>query len=178
MCPLKADIESRAKKVKAVIFDVDGVLTDGKMVYGNYGDELKFFDVQDGLGMQLLKKVPILTFIISGRFSRITSKRAREVKVTKVFQAASDKLKIYKRLKKKFNLTDDDFCCIGDDILDLSIIKRVGFACAVPNAQEEIKKEAHYITIRPGGSGAAREVINIILKAQGKWEKVTKEYYK
>ena len=163
-------VEERARKIKAVILDVDGVLTDGKIVYGNYGDELKFFDVQDGLGMQLLKKVSIYTFIISGRFSRIISRRAKELKITKIFQGASDKLKIYERLKRKFNLTDDNFCCIGDDILDLPIIRKVGFACAVSNAQEQVKKEAHYIAQHSGGNGAVREIINFILKSQGKWE--------
>ncbi len=172
------DIKDRARRIKAVIFDVDGVLTDGKMVYGNYGDELKFFDVQDGLGIRLLKKASIYTFIISGRFSKITLRRAKELKVTKVFQDANDKLKIYEKLKRKFNLNDDDFCCIGDDILDLPIIRRVGFACAVSNAQEQVKREAHYVTSRSGGSGAAREIINIILKFQDKLEELTKEYYK
>lgn len=172
------DIKDRARRIKAVIFDVDGVLTDGKMVYGNYGDELKFFDVQDGLGVHLLKKASIYTFIISGRFSKITSMRAKELKVTKVFQDANDKLKIYEKLKRKFNLSNDNFCCIGDDILDLPIIRRVGFACAVSNAQEQVKREAHYVTSRSGGSGAVREIVNIILKFQGKLEELTKKYYK
>ena len=167
-------VEERAREIKAVILDVDGVLTDGKIVYGNYGDELKFFDVQDGLGMQLLKKVSIYTFIISGRFSRIISRRAKELKVTKIFQGANDKLKIYERLKRKFNLTDNNFCCIGDDILDLPIIRKVGFACAVSNAQEQVKKEAHYIAQHSGGNGAVREIINFILKSQGKWESFIK----
>ena len=91
------DIKDRARKIKAVIFDVDGVLTDGKIVYGNYGDELKFFDIQDGLGVHLLKKASMYTFIISGRFSKTTSRRAKELKVTKVFQDANDKLKIYEK---------------------------------------------------------------------------------
>lgn len=171
-------IEDKAKKIKAVIFDVDGVLTDGKMVYGNYGDELKFFDVQDGLGLQLLKEASIYSFIITGRFSKITLKRAAELKVDKIFQNAHDKLRIYEKIKKSFKLKDENFCYLGDDLLDLPVMIRVGFACAVSNAQEEIKQKAHYVTERGGGDGAAREVINIILKAQGKWEEITEKYYK
>lgn len=172
------NIEEKAKKIKAVIFDVDGVLTDGKIGYGNHGDELKFFDVQDGLGMQLLRKAKLYTFIISGRFSKVTLMRAREVRVMRVFQNIADKLIIYERLKKKFKLKDSEFCCMGDDIIDLPVLKRVGLACAVLNAQEEVKKEAHYVTKFTGGHGAVREVCDIILKSQGKWEKLTKRYYK
>ncbi|MFH1856225.1 MAG: HAD hydrolase family protein [Candidatus Omnitrophota bacterium] len=172
------EIRDRAKKVKAVIFDVDGVLTDGKLAYGNFGDELKFFDVQDGLGMQLLREASIYTFIISGKSSKITSKRAIETKITKAFQNIGDKLAVYEKIKKKFDLADEDFCCIADDLLDLPVISRVGFACAVFNAQDEIKEKAHYVTARSGGNGAAREVINIILKAQNKWPEVTKKYFK
>lgn len=170
-------IEDRARKIKAVIFDVDGVLTDGKIVYGNYGDELKFFDVQDGFAMLLLKAAYIHTFIISGKSSRIILKRAQETRVTKVFQNVNDKLAVYQKLKKKFSLSDEDFCYIGDDMPDLPVMSRVGFACAVANAQEEIKNKAHYVTQRSGGNGAVREVVNIILKAQNKWQEVTKKYY-
>jgi 3-deoxy-D-manno-octulosonate 8-phosphate phosphatase (KDO 8-P phosphatase) len=171
-------IEEKARKIKAVIIDVDGVLTDGKMVYGNYGDELKFFDVQDGLGLQLLQEALIYTFIISGRFSKVTLKRARELKITKVYQNAGDKFKIYEKLKKKFKLKDDEICCIGDDIPDLPVMTRVGFACAVANAQEDVKRKAHYITEHSGGNGAVREVVNIILKSQDKWRELTRKYCK
>lgn len=172
------NIEERAKKIKAVIFDVDGVLTNGEIGYGNHGDELKFFDVQDGLGMQLLRKANLYTFIISGRFSKVTLMRAKEVQITRVFQNIADKLIIYERLKKKFKLKDSEFCCLGDDIIDLPVLRRAGLACAVLNAQEEVKKEVHYVTKFTGGHGAVREVCDIILKSQGKWEKLTKKYYR
>jgi len=171
-------IEDRARKVKVVLIDVDGVLTDGKMIYGNYGDELKAFDVQDGLGIQLLKAANIYIFIITGRFSKIILKRAKELKVSEVFQNVNDKLKLYEKLKRKLKLADENFCCIGDDLLDLPLIKRAGLSCAVSNAQEEVKEKAHYITSRAGGCGAVREVINIILKSQNKWKEVTAKFYK
>lgn len=171
-------IDEKAKIIKFVIFDIDGVLTDGRIVHGNYGDELKFFDVQDGLGIVLLHRAQIKVAIITAKASRIVKNRAKELKIKYVFQNHHDKLKIFEKLLKKFKLSPDEVCFIGDDLIDIPILKRVGLSISVPNAVPEVKEITHYTTERSGGHGAAREIIDIILKAQGKWEEVTAKYFK
>lgn len=171
-------IDERAQKIKLVIFDVDGVLTDGRIIHGNYGDEIKFFDVQDGLGTVLLHRAGIKVAIITAKASRIVRKRAKELHIKYVFQNHHDKLKIFEKLLKKFKLSYDEACFIGDDLIDIPVLKRVGLSVSVPNAVGEVKEITHYTTEHPGGRGAAREVIDIILKAQKKWDEVTVRYYR
>ncbi len=171
-------IDDRAKKIKLVIFDIDGVLTDGRIIHGNYGDELKFFDVQDGLGIILLHRAGIKVAIITAKASKIVRNRAKELKVKYVFQNHHDKLKIFEKLIKKLRLSPDEVCFIGDDLIDIPILKRVGLAVSVPNSVNEVKEITHYTTEKSGGRGAAREVIDIILKSQNKWDEVTARYYK
>ncbi len=168
-------IEERAQKVKLLILDVDGVLTDGRIIYDNFGDELKCFNVNDGFGMILLNRIGIKSVIITAKKTRIVKHRAAEMKVSAVY-SDHKKLKIYKSVLNKFKVKDDEVCFMGDDLLDLPIIKRVGFSVAPPNAVEEVKKSAHYITKKQGGKGAVRELIEIILKSQGLWEKAISEY--
>ena len=168
-------IEERAKKVKLLILDVDGVLTDGRIVYDNFGDELKFFNVNDGLGVYLLGKVGIKTVIITAKKTKAVMKRARDMRVAAVY-SNHYKLKIYQKVLKKFRVKDEEVCFMGDDLLDFPIIKRAGFAVAPPNATEEVKNTSHYITKRHGGKGAVRELTEIILKSQGLWEKAISRY--
>ena len=168
-------IEERAKKVKLLILDVDGVLTDGRIVYDNFGDELKFFNVNDGLGVYLLGKVGIKTVIITAKKTKAVMKRARDMRVAAVY-SNHYKLKIYQKVLKKFRVKDEEVCFMGDDLLDFPIIKRAGFAVAPPNATEEVKNTSHYITKKHGGKGAVRELTEIILKSQGLWEKAISRY--
>jgi len=170
-------MEERARKIKLLILDVDGVLTGGEIFYGNSGNELKSFNVNDGLGMFLLNKTSIKSVIITARKSGIVRYRARDMWVRKVY-TDHRKLKVYNSVLNKFKVRDDEVCFMGDDLLDLPIIKRAGFSVAPPNAVEEVKNSAHYITKKQGGKGAVREVIEIILKSQGLWDKVTSEYLK
>jgi len=170
-------IEERAKKVKLLILDVDGVLTGGGIFYDNFGDELKCFNVNDGLGMWFLHKAGIKSVIITAKKTRIVKHRASEMRVAAVYSDLK-KLKIYKTVLNRFRVKDEDVCFIGDDLLDLPLIKRAGFSVAPPNAVEEVKSSAHYITKKEGGKGAVRELIEIILKSQGLWEKVVSEYLK
>jgi 3-deoxy-D-manno-octulosonate 8-phosphate phosphatase (KDO 8-P phosphatase) len=170
-------IEEQAKKIRLLILDVDGVLTDGRIVYDNFGDELKFFNVNDGLGIYLLRKVGIKTIIITAKKTKAVIKRARDMRVVAVY-SGHHKLKIYQKVLKKFRLKDEEVCFIGDDLLDLALIKRAGLAVAPPNAVGEVRNSSHYITQKYGGKGAVREVIEIILKSQGLWEKVTADYSK
>ncbi len=168
---------SRLKKIRIVLMDLDGVLTDGRVVYGDYGDELKFYDIQDGMGIDLLRKGGILTAIISGRKSRVNTRRAKELKISAVFQGVPDKLKIFTKLLKKYGVAPEEVCCIGDDLVDVPLMRRAGFAAAVQNAVPEVKRSAHYVTTKPGGRGAVREIADEILKAQGKWDAVTREFF-
>jgi 3-deoxy-D-manno-octulosonate 8-phosphate phosphatase (KDO 8-P phosphatase) len=170
-------MEERAKKIKLLILDVDGVLTDGRIIYDNFGDELKFFNVNDGLGVYLLRKAGIKTVIITAKKTRAVIKRARDMRVQAVY-SNHYKLKIYQGVLKRFRVKDEEVCFMGDDLLDLPIVRRVGLAAAPPNAIEEVKNSAHYITRKYGGRGAVREVIEIILKSQGLWDRVISEYSK
>lgn len=170
-------IEDRAKKIKLLILDVDGVLTDGRIIYDNFGDELKFFNVTDGLGVFLLRKSGIKTVIITAKKTRAVLKRAKDMRVAAVY---SDhyKLKIYQKVLKKFHVKDSEVCFMGDDLLDLPIIKRAGLAVAPPNAIQEVRNIAHYTTQKHGGKGAVRELAEIILKSQGRWDKAISAYTK
>ncbi len=170
-------IEERAKKVKLLILDVDGVLTDGRIIYDNYGDELKFFNVNDGLGIFLLRNAGIKTVIITAKKTRAVIKRAREMRVAAVY-SNHYKLKIYQKVLRRYRVKSEEVCFMGDDLLDLPLIKRVGLAASPPNAVEEVKNSSHYITQRYGGKGAVREVTEIILKSQGLWEKAISDYSK
>ncbi len=171
-------LKERILKIKLVIMDIDGVLTDGRIILGNYGDELKFFDVQDGLGMVLLRRAGLKTVIITSKKSRINMKRAREVNISKIYQKVSNKLKAYEKVSKKFKLSAEQTCFVGDDLLDIPVMKRIGFAVAVQNAVLEVKEIAHYVTEQRGGRGAVREVADMILKCQDKWRQATESYFK
>ncbi len=175
---MSEQITERARKVKALIVDIDGVMTDGRIVYSIYGDELKFFDVQDGLGIALLNRVGIKTFIITAKKSRIVKLRARDMKVTRAYQGHHDKLVPFNHILKRYRLKPDEICFVGDDIIDIPVLKRAGFAVAVPNGVDEVKDAAHHITHKSGGRGAVREVCDLILKSQGKWDEATSRYFK
>jgi len=170
-------IEERAKKIKLLILDADGVLTDGRIIYDNFGDEIKCFNVYDGLGMMLLHRVGIKSVIITAKKTRILERRAKDMHVAKVYSDYR-KLKVYEKVVKKFKVKDEEACFIGDDLIDLPVLKRVGLSVAPPEAVEEVKNSCHYITKKSGGKGAVRELIEIILRSQGLWDKITGEYYK
>jgi len=169
-------IKERAQKVKLLILDVDGVLTDGRIIYGDAGDELKCFDVQDGFGIYLLSKVGIKTVIITAKKSPVVRRRAKDSHVAKVYQNASDKWKVYEKVKRRFRVKDEQVCFIGDDLLDLPVLVRAGFSVGVPNAVEEVRSRSHYVTQRSGGRGAVREVIDLILRSQEKYEPLISHY--
>ena len=175
---IKSEVAERARRVKLLIVDIDGVMTDGRIVYSIYGDELKFFDVTDGFGISLLNRAGIKTAIITAKKSRIVKMRARDLKIAKAYQGFIDKLIPFDKLLKKFKIAAENICFIGDDLPDMPILRRVGFAVSVPNALDEVKAAAHYITSKAGGRGAVREVCDILLKSQGKWDEATAKYFK
>ena len=175
---IKSEVVERARRVKLLVVDIDGVMTDGRIVYSIYGDELKFFDVTDGFGISLLNKVGIKTAIITAKKSRIVKMRARDLKIAKAYQGFIDKLIPFDKLLEDFKISTEDICFIGDDLPDMPVLRRVGFAVSVPNALDEVKAIAHYITSKAGGRGAVREVCDILLKAQDKWDEATAKYFK
>ncbi len=175
---LSGELKERALKIRLVIIDNDGVLTDGRIVYGDHGDELKFFDVQDGFGLTLLKRAGFKTVMISGKKCRVNKRRAKDLRFSGIYQNAFDKLAVFEKVVKKYRVQPEQVCYIGDDLIDLPAMKRAGFAVAVPDAVEDILKIAHYVTKRRGGHGAVREVADILLKTQGQWAEVTSRYFK
>lgn len=167
-----------ASKVKLLILDVDGVLTDGGIILDNKGNELKSFHVRDGHGLVMLKKAGVRVAIITGRNSRVVERRAKELGITEVYQQCRDKGKVYQLLLSKADIGDDEVAYIGDDVVDIPLLKRVGMPVAVADAVAEAKDKALLITEARGGRGAVREICDLILKAKGKWRELLDEYDK
>ncbi len=149
--------------------DVDGVMTDGRIIYDGDGKELKFFDVQDGYAISRARRAGLKTAIISARGCRAVKARAKDLKFDQVYLNASPKVAAFDKMLKVFAVKDEEVCYIGDDLPDLDILRRVGFPVAVANAAAELRPAALYVTQRPGGRGAVRETLEMILKAQGQW---------
>ena len=166
----------RAAKVKLVIFDVDGVLTDGSLHYGPDGEVMKTFNVQDGLGIKLLQEAGILTAIISARRSPQVTARARDLGIEFVHQGGHDKLTPFNDLLAKTGLAAEEVAFIGDDVVDLTILKRVGFAVGVPNGRADVLSRVHHVTDAQGGRGAVRELCEFVLRATGTYDKVMAQF--
>lgn len=169
--------EKRAKRIRLLLLDADGVLTDGRIAYDGAGREIKFFDVKDGQGIQLLHRAGLEVGILSGRGSPAVRIRAKELGIILLRQRVRDKAKALEEIMSKNSYTPEQICFVGDDLVDLPVFARVGLAVAVADGTEDVKAEAHYITHHSGGKGAVREVCDLILKAQGKWEAVTQKYF-
>ncbi len=164
------------KNIKIVIIDVDGVLTDGSIYIDANGSETKSFHILDGTGITYLHRVGIKTAIISGRASRAVVHRAQELAITDVYQGITNKLEAYREIQEKYGLRDEEICYIGDDLIDLPILYRVGFPVTVANASPIVKREAAYITKARGGFGAVREIAEMIIKYQDKWHLIMERY--
>ena len=173
---ISPEIKDRIKKIKFVIMDIDGILTDGRIIYDNKGNELKFFDVQDGFGIVLLKRIGVESAIMTAKKSKVVSRRAKDFGVKYLYQDCFDKLKAFQEILGKINLSPEEICFIGDDLIDIPVLKRVGFAVSVPNAVDEAKEAAHYITKREGGRGAVREICDLIIKTQDRWQNIISRY--
>ena len=166
----------RARQVKLIIFDVDGVLTDGGIHIGDHGEIFKSFNSRDGFAMTMLRTCGLKTAIITGRTSGITTHRAAELKIDFVMQGQMNKRDAYKKTKAHFGLTDAEICYIADDVIDLPVFVQVGFRAAVGDAAEDVKERAHFVANNFGGRGAVREIIEFILKAQGLWQAIIERY--
>ncbi len=165
-------LKEKAKKIKLLILDVDGVMTDGKIILDNEGNEIKAFHVRDGHGIKMAINAGIRIAIITGRKSNVVERRAKELGIRDVYQKALNKIEIYEEMIKKYTLEDEEAAFIGDDINDLLILQRVGLSISVSDADRHIRNKVDYVTKLGGGQGAVREAIDTILKFQGKWEKV------
>lgn len=173
---MENSLVEKIKKVKLLILDVDGVLTDGRIIYDSKGRDSKFFDVHDGLGVYLLKMAGIKTILITARGSKTIKHRAKDMQVEEFYEDIFPKTKILDKILEKHKIAKDEICFIGDDLVDLSIMKAIGFPVAVANGCQEIKDAARYVTQKSGGRGAVREIAELILKTQGKWLEVMEIY--
>ncbi len=164
----RTNLLSKSKKIKLLLLDVDGVLTDGRIFLDNQGNELKAFHVRDGHGIKLAQRAGLIIGIITGRKSEVVSIRARELGIQEVHQGYIEKIAVYESLIKKYGVQDDEVAYVGDDVVDLDIFKRAGFAVAVADADPAVKPYVDLITRAEGGRGAVREFINLILKNRDK----------
>ncbi len=162
-------IIEKAKQIKMLILDVDGVLTDGGIIINAEGKEIKVFNVYDGAGIELAHKEGLLTAIISGRYSQPVEHRARELRINKVYQNIANKVEAYNQLIAEYGLIPEQTAYMGDDIFDISLLKLAGLSFAPATARHEVKEIVDFVTISDGGKGAVREAIEVVLKAQGKW---------
>jgi 3-deoxy-D-manno-octulosonate 8-phosphate phosphatase (KDO 8-P phosphatase) len=193
----------RAKKIKLILFDVDGVLTDGKIwifpapssaqpsvleqsaqpggqvgigLHSTSLIEAKGFHAHDGTGISLARLAGIKTGLITKRTSETVALRARDLKMDHVYQGKQDKLTVFQHIIEKEGITPAEAAFVGDDVIDVPVMRKCGFAVAVKNARPEVKAQAHWVTSHAGGDGAARDAIEYILKAQGKWKSVVEDY--
>jgi 3-deoxy-D-manno-octulosonate 8-phosphate phosphatase (KDO 8-P phosphatase) len=167
---------SRAAKVRLMIFDVDGILTDGSLHYGADGELIKTFNVLDGHGIKLLQASGVATAIISARKSALVARRAGDLGIAHLFQGVHDKRTAFEQLLAQTGIAADACGFVGDDVIDLPILLRVGFAASVPNGHPEVQSRVHYVTRAPGGRGAARELCDFILRAQGNYDAAIAPY--
>jgi 3-deoxy-D-manno-octulosonate 8-phosphate phosphatase (KDO 8-P phosphatase) len=174
---ITAAVRKKAGRIKLLLLDVDGVLTDGRIVVDHRGREIKSFDVRDGHGIRLLQRAGIQVGIVSGRSSAAVNHRAKELGIKLVYQGADDKLVAYEKIKRATGLSDLEVAYVGDDLVDLPLLRRVGLAITVNNCWAKLKPACNYVTQAGGGRGAVREVTELLLKAQSKWRTISRSYY-
>ncbi len=169
-------LAKKLSKVKFLLLDVDGVLTDGRIIYDSNGYDSKFYDVHDGLGVYLLGLLGIKTILITAKGSRSIKPRARDMRVEAVYENILPKTRVYEKVRRRYRLKDEEICFVGDDFVDLCVMRRAGVPVAPRNAASEVKKLAFYVTRKDGGRGAVREIAELILKSKGLWDKALKIY--
>ncbi|MBI4768307.1 MAG: HAD-IIIA family hydrolase [Deltaproteobacteria bacterium] len=169
-------ITSKARKIRLLLLDVDGILTDGRILYDEKGRETKYFHVHDGQGIRWLLSEGIKVGFLSGRSSGAVEMRAKELDISFLFQGIKDKMVLYGKLLQKTKLDPEQVSFMGDDFVDLRLLKSVGLSVSVSNGHPLVRKEVDYVTQAAGGFGAVREVSELIFKAQGKWESILRNY--
>ncbi len=166
----------KMRRVRLLILDVDGVLTDGAIIYSERGGEIKHFDVRDGHGIKLLMRAGIGVALVTARESRVVATRARDLGIDLLFQGRKDKLACFADILEHEGLGADETAFVGDDLVDLPVLRRVGFSVSVPEGVAEVRERVDYVTEASGGRGAVREVCEMILRAQGLWDGVIGRY--
>jgi 3-deoxy-D-manno-octulosonate 8-phosphate phosphatase (KDO 8-P phosphatase) len=169
-------LSQRCAKIELLVLDVDGVLTEGSIIYADDSTEVKHFHVRDGSGLAIWRYVGKRAAIITGRTSRIVEVRAAELNIAPVFQGATQKLEPFLQILSATGFSADQACFIGDDLPDLPVMRNCGLAVAVADACPEVLAEAHYITQASGGRGAVRETVELILSCQGQWQKIVEKF--
>jgi len=172
------DLRARARDIRLLVLDVDGVLTNGRLYYGANGDALKAFHIHDGLGLKMLRATGVEVAIVTGRTSRAVELRAENLGVPHLFQGVGDKLVVFEQLLKRLTLPPEAAAAMGDDLPDLPVLRRCGFAACVPEAPTLVRSHSHYIAERSGGAGAVRELCELLMVAQGTLEAGMREYLK
>lgn len=170
------DILEQARLIRLVIFDVDGVLTDGSLFLGDDGQEYKAFNSRDGHGMKMLQRTGVTLAIITGRASEVVRIRMESLGIEYLFQGQQDKLQAYEELKETLGLGDEQIAYIGDDLMDLPVMRRVGLSVAVADAHVLVQRHAHWQTQSPGGRGAARDLCELVMEAQGTLDEAWAQY--
>ena len=173
---MKKNIKEKLKGIKLLILDVDGVMTDGRIIMDNEGRETKNFDVRDGHGIKILQRYGIKVAILTGRQSKVVEYRAKDLEIGDVYQRAFNKKEVFGRILEKHKLSVSAVAFMGDDIVDIPVLKCVGFSAAVADAIDVVKKSVDYVTGHKGGQGAVREICEMILQAQGKWPEIAAKY--
>jgi 3-deoxy-D-manno-octulosonate 8-phosphate phosphatase (KDO 8-P phosphatase) len=172
----KKNREEKLKKIKMLILDVDGVMTDGGIIMDKDGCEMKQFNVRDGHGLVMIQRYGLKVAILTGRTSPVVERRARDLKIEEVYQGALNKKEVLTQILAKNNLTPDAIAYMGDDLVDIPVLKTVGFSATVADALDLVKKTVDYVTKNKGGRGAVREVCEMLLMAQGYWSQVADRY--
>ncbi len=170
-------MKDKATGIKLLLLDVDGVLTNGQIIYDGAGNELKMFDVRDGHGIKLLQRAGIQVGIITGRKSEVVARRAAELGIEILYQGALKKLDPYLEILDRTDLTNEEIAYVGDDLIDLPVLRKVGFSATVADADAEVRSRVDYVASLPGGRGAVREICELLLKAGGHWDSVTARYF-
>ena len=170
-------LEQRLARVELLLLDVDGVLTDGRVVLDDNGVESKFFDVRDGHGLKMLQRAGVGVGLVTGRRSRVVELRARELGIDEVHQGVKDKLAVVRRVLSRRELSPERVAYVGDDVVDLPVMLQVGLAITVADAPGYVQERAHWVTAAGGGRGAVREVCEALLHARGCWEELTARYF-
>ncbi|HEX4332183.1 MAG TPA: HAD-IIIA family hydrolase [Usitatibacter sp.] len=161
-------VTARARTVRLAIFDVDGVMTDGTLYFGAQGEAFKAFNILDGHGLKMLQSAGVAVAILSGRSSEAVARRAAELGIREVVQGAADKVAAFEEMRGRLAVDASACAFVGDDLPDLAVMRRCGFAVAVANASDPVKSAAHYVTRALGGRGAVREFCDLVLRAQGR----------
>ena len=174
---MSVQLNEKLADIKLLLLDVDGVMTDGRIIYDQQGNELKAFDVKDGHGLKMLQRAGIQVGIITGRTSAIVARRAQELGIAILYQGAKVKLEPYLEILAQTGLADHQVAYVGDDLIDLPLLQRVGFSATVADAVPQMADRVDYVTRRNGGRGAVREICDLLLQGGGHWHEQTARYF-